>query len=237
MNTLTKILLVEDSNFDSTTIVELLKEENYSIEVVNDGLKAINYLKKCQHATDLPALVLSDIFMPNMNGFELCSELREHYKDIPCIMLTAYNDEDNLTRAFKAGAFDYLIKPCTKTELIVRVEKVLRLHHMISNMETELEMLQVKKQEMASIVEQCQDFVAITSLDSKVLYVNRGGLEIVGLDDNTKAREKSMYDLIYPEDGNSVKELISKSDAAMYEAKRKKNNSYHFYNKLILQNI
>jgi diguanylate cyclase (GGDEF)-like protein/PAS domain S-box-containing protein len=119
-----KILLVDDSPTQRMELRSILDHEAYRIETADNGLNALDYLK---NIPDLPDLILSDIFMPNMDGFELCTEVCKNYPSIPVIILTAYNDEKNLQKAFKSGAVDYIEKPFSKTEVLMRISNTLKL--------------------------------------------------------------------------------------------------------------
>ena len=117
-----KILFVEDDIVQLKPVLSILEKEGYIVETANDGKKAMDYL---EIESDLPDLILSDIFMPNMNGFELCVEVKKTYPNIPFIMLTVHDDDENLQKTFESNAIDYLGKPFTKTELLMRITNVL----------------------------------------------------------------------------------------------------------------
>ena len=116
------ILLVDDSATQRTYVQSMLDKETYIVETAIDGIDAMNYLKVNSEKTDI---ILSDIFMPNMDGFELCTKVKQLYINIPLIILTSHNDETNLKKAFESGAIDYLAKPFSETELVMRILNVL----------------------------------------------------------------------------------------------------------------
>jgi PAS domain S-box-containing protein len=133
-----KILLADDSKTQCLKIQSILEKEGYIVKTVSNGLKAMDYLKV---ETDLPDIILTDIFMPEMDGFELCVEIKKTFPVIPVIIFTVHNDEKNLQKAFESGASDYLAKPYTKTELILRVTNVLLMsdsEKLMTNMLSEL---------------------------------------------------------------------------------------------------
>ena len=119
-----KILLVDSSPLQAS-FKSWLEQEGYSVVTANDGVKALNYLKD---NSVLPDIILSDTVIPNMDGFELCSKACKLYPDIPFVMLTIHNDEKNIKKAFNSGAVEYLGKPFSKTELLIRVSSVLKRH-------------------------------------------------------------------------------------------------------------
>ena len=139
-----KILLVDDSPTQKMKIQSILEEANYSVKTVDDGIKALHFLETTH---DLPDIILSDIFMPNMDGFELCLNIRSKYPNIPLIILTSHNDEQNLKKAFNSGAVDYIGKPFTKTEVLMRISNILRIsnaENLLSGKIKELKISQIK---------------------------------------------------------------------------------------------
>ncbi|RIB28827.1 hypothetical protein C2G38_2156934 [Gigaspora rosea] len=119
-----QILLIEDNN-DMRNYLSVLLEE---FDVINayDGRDAIKILKKTDK---LPDLILSDIMLPNMNGYELLDALRSNTKTqlIPVILLSAKADEYSQIKGLDKGAVDYLIKPFSAQELIIRIRAIIEL--------------------------------------------------------------------------------------------------------------
>jgi DNA-binding response OmpR family regulator len=118
-----KILIVDD-DIDSLKLIGLMLQRNgYDIIVANAGNQAI---AKAQ--AEQPNLIILDVMMPDMNGYEVCRRLRaqDHTKDIPIIMFTAKTLIDDKVAGFEAGADDYLTKPTHPTELVARVRAMLQ---------------------------------------------------------------------------------------------------------------
>ncbi len=115
------ILVVDDSATARFMIKNLLLERNYNVIEAKDGLEALYKLKECQDIT----LVITDFYMPNMDGFELISQIRENYnKEQIAIIGISGNDTDKLSVKFlKNGANDFLIKPFEAEEFYCRVEQ------------------------------------------------------------------------------------------------------------------
>jgi signal transduction histidine kinase len=114
-----KILVVDDMVINQELIKTVLgREGNFSLVTVSDGITAIRKAK-----TNYFDLILLDIMMPGMDGYEVCKILKSHptTKDIPIIFLTALNDPKNIQKAFQFGAVDYISKPFSKEELTARV--------------------------------------------------------------------------------------------------------------------
>ena len=116
------ILVVDDSQVQLKRTLFILEKANYSVFSAQDGTEA---LKLLNNRHPLPRLIITDIVMPNMDGYELCAKVKKNYPNIPIIVLTSHNDEDGLKKAFSAGAVDYLDIPFSKTELLVRINNIL----------------------------------------------------------------------------------------------------------------
>jgi two-component system, OmpR family, copper resistance phosphate regulon response regulator CusR len=119
-----KILLVEDEKKIAESLKKGLSEQNYQVEVAYDGL--IGKKMFGQYPFDL---VILDINLPGMNGYELCKEIRRKSLQIPVVMLTALSTTDDKIEGFDAGADDYIVKPFDFKELLVRVRALLRRLH------------------------------------------------------------------------------------------------------------
>lgn len=117
---MSKLLVVDDDPNIRELIVHFMKNEGFDVYEASDGLEALTKLDSVK-----VDIVILDVMMPNMDGWELCSELRKHY-DIPLLMLTVNGDTSQKVKGFQLGADDYLVKPFNPLELIVRVNALLR---------------------------------------------------------------------------------------------------------------
>jgi two-component system sensor histidine kinase/response regulator len=124
MNDKPLILVVEDNPANLYLAVAMLKKEEYEIAVAKNGIEAINAVKNVT-----PDIILLDIMMPEMDGYEVCDKLKENpvTKDIPIIFLTALKKNESLVKGFQCGAVDYITKPFNKEELLLRVKNHLDL--------------------------------------------------------------------------------------------------------------
>ncbi|MBI9069464.1 MAG: response regulator [Salinivirgaceae bacterium] len=118
------ILIVDDNQENLKVVSNFLKDKGYNIALSLDGPGALKILE-----TDKIDLILLDIMMPGMNGFEVCEKIRsnENTIDIPIIFLTAKNDTDDVVKGFQIGGVDYITKPFKKEELYARVSTHVQL--------------------------------------------------------------------------------------------------------------
>ena len=125
-----KILIVEDELTLQETLAYNLKHQGYVVETTNNGLEAIQKAKEIQ-----PDLILLDIMLPGMDGFEVCRVIRRDM-NVPILMLTARDDEIDRVVGLEVGADDYLTKPFSMRELIARIKALLRRVRMMKDMNT-----------------------------------------------------------------------------------------------------
>ncbi len=118
------ILIVDDTPKNIQVVGTVLREKEYNISVATNGLDAIKLTEKA-----LPDLILLDIMMPEMDGYETCEKLKENEKtkNIPIIFLTAKNEIEDKIKGFDLGAVDYVTKPFNIPELLARVKTHLEL--------------------------------------------------------------------------------------------------------------
>ena len=120
MTTKQKILIVDDDQNIAELISLYLTKEMYDNQIANDGREALQLFKSFQ-----PDLILLDIMLPGMDGYEVCREIR-HTSNVPIIMLSAKGEVFDKVLGLELGADDYIIKPFDSKELVARVKAVLR---------------------------------------------------------------------------------------------------------------
>ena len=126
---MSKILLLEDDEVLSETLIELLESENFEVLHVEDGEMALDatFVSKFD-------LLLLDVNVPFLNGFELLKSLREGGDMTPAIFITALSDVASLSQGFEVGADDYIKKPFDFDELLIRINALLKKrYHTYSN--------------------------------------------------------------------------------------------------------
>ncbi|MDM8536769.1 hybrid sensor histidine kinase/response regulator [Desulfobacterales bacterium HSG17] len=118
------VLLVDDNSQNLQVLADILRNRNYKVATAKSGLKALKFISKKK-----PDLVLLDIMMPEIDGFEVCRRLKENHEtnDIPIIFISALTSTDDKLKGFESGGVDYITKPFQKEEVLARVNAHLKL--------------------------------------------------------------------------------------------------------------
>jgi len=129
------VLVVDDNQQNRELLQAYLEDVDCHTVPANDGLEALEILAK-----DPPDLILLDVMMPKMSGFEVCRRIKNDPKttDIPVIMVTALNEFGDIERGIDSGTDDFLSKPVNKLELLTRVRTLLKLKHLTDKLERTL---------------------------------------------------------------------------------------------------
>ncbi len=174
------ILAVDDSVINLKSIKRLLSDK-YKVVAVNSAADALIYLKG-----NIPDLILLDILMPDMDGFEMMEELRKdsRYDSIPVIFLTADNDKEKELRGFRMGAMDFIVKPFEPDIVRSRIEKTLELEGLRHNLEEQVEQ---KTSEIQNITLQSIMAVANT-VDSKEYLAKHHSVNVARISEEIAKR-------------------------------------------------
>jgi two-component system, OmpR family, response regulator len=122
-------VLIVDDDFNIRELVKLfLQNEDFDTIEAVDGLDALEKLEN--NKVDI---IVMDIMMPNMDGWQLCNEIKSYHGDIPIIMLTAKSETSQKVKGFNLGADDYLVKPFEPIELVVRIKALLKRYNISSS--------------------------------------------------------------------------------------------------------
>jgi DNA-binding NarL/FixJ family response regulator len=132
------ILIVDDTPGNLAVLSDMLSEAGYRVLVATDGLSAIEQLDYLK-----PDIILLDVMMPGIDGFETCRRLKKNQEtmNIPIIFMTGLNELDNLLKGFEEGAIDYIVKPIRPAEVLVRVEAQLAQSRNLQRVENTLHQL------------------------------------------------------------------------------------------------
>ena len=150
---MTNVLLVDDN---SKYLKDALPFYGYEVQTALDGVQALKILAKDNEKIDI---VLLDVMMPNMDGWETLKHIRsdERIKNLPVIMLTAVNNEQKMVAGLKNGADDYIVKPFILPNLLARMEAVLRRANLTTKsnkIKTDLDNLTAKEKDVMELVSQ-----------------------------------------------------------------------------------
>ncbi len=122
-----KILIAEDDADLLKIFQTVLRKEGYEVIPVEDGAKALEYLNR-----EYVDLIISDIMMPNMDGYQLITALRDAGQKTPILLITAREGFDDMRKGFSLGTDDYMVKPVNMNELVLRVQALIRRSRMQS---------------------------------------------------------------------------------------------------------
>jgi len=129
------VLIVDDDQPSLELLHAYLEDVDCQIVAAHDGLEALQIIDR-----KTPDLVLLDVMMPKMSGFEVCKRIKNDPKtgDIPVIMVTALNEFGDIERGIDSGTDDFISKPVNKLELVTRVKTMLKLKHLSDKLERTL---------------------------------------------------------------------------------------------------
>ncbi len=151
------ILVVDDTPANLEVIAEVLSDAGLEVAIATDGERALKQVRRYQ-----PDLILLDVMMPGIDGFETCRRLKADpaIADIPVIFMTALSDTTDKVRGFAIGAVDYITKPFQEAELLSRVNAHLKLRLLTQSLEQQVEArtqdLQVAMQELQAAMQELQ---------------------------------------------------------------------------------
>ena len=149
-----KILIVEDDRELRQLFAHVLIKNGYTAEGVSNGREALGAMEK-----DYYDLIISDIMMPVMDGYELVRSLRESGNTTPVLMITAKDAFDDMKLGFLSGTDDYMVKPVNVNEMVLRVGALLRRARMISE----------RRQVIGDTVLECDSLTVTTKTESMIL--------------------------------------------------------------------
>ena len=149
-----KILIAEDDHELRQLFEHVLEKHGYAVHGVSNGQEALEMLDKTYYD-----LIISDIMMPVMDGYELVQSLRQAGHSIPVLMITAKGGFDDMRQGFLSGSDDYMVKPVNVNEMVLRVGALLRRAQMINE----------RRQTIGSTVMECDSLTVTCGSESMVL--------------------------------------------------------------------
>jgi len=186
------ILIVDDSPVDLLMLTEVLTSAGFAVRQADSGELALASI-----AAKKPDLVLLDILMTVMDGFEVCRQLkaREEFRDIPVIFLSSADDVKDKIEGFKLGAVDYVNKPFQSKELLARVGVHLEIGRLTRQLKVKTMQLEeannnllCKEEHFRLLVDNSLDAVMLTIPDGTILSANKAAEKMFGLSENEICR-------------------------------------------------
>ena len=163
---LTKILIVDDEAGVRELLKDALKLAGFETQVANDGMSALTALRS--FTADI---MIIDINMPLMDGFELVERLRKNGNSVPVLMLSARADRVDITRGLTLGADDYVVKPFGLEELVLRLKAILRRSHITAKTNSDLKCGPISINDVTHTVTFNDDFVDLSPTEYRLLQV------------------------------------------------------------------
>lgn len=144
-----RVLIAEDDAVSRQVIASHLESWGLKVEAYDDGASAMMALRK----VDAPRMAIIDWEMPEMDGIEICTRLREVGRITYVIILTSRNAKDDLIQALDSGADDFLVKPCDPDELKARLKAGLRINHLHEELEKQIRELHLANERLERLRE------------------------------------------------------------------------------------
>lgn len=176
------ILLVDDNPINLKVLKDSIKKLNCKTYAASDGIDALSILERVT-----PSLIISDIMMPEMDGFDLCNKIKENERlsSVPIIFITALSDIENEAKALEVGAVDFITKPFNPKLVMARVQNQLKLRFLQESLELKAE---TKGEQFFSIFENAPDAIILVNyISDKIVMANRAALDLFN-----KSREELM---------------------------------------------
>lgn len=160
-----RILVIDDTRNVQLMLEDFLSGQEFEVNAASDGSEALEMLRQMQ-----PDLILLDIMMPNMDGFQFLTHLRKQ-SSTPVIMITARDKETDIVHGFELGADDYIVKPFKLRELLVRVRAVLRRAGVTTAVDNRLTLGEVTLDPGRHEVSKASHVIEVTPIEFQILEI------------------------------------------------------------------
>ncbi|MEZ5672707.1 MAG: response regulator, partial [Thiotrichaceae bacterium] len=198
-----KVLMVDDTPANIDVLRKVLSIEGYRLSFANSGEKALKIVERA-----IPDLILLDVMMPGMDGFETCRHIKadERICDVPIIFITAKTDMEDLVEGFKAGAVDYITKPFRQEEVCMRVRTHLQTRILMTQREGLLQNIQANEERFRLLANWSPVGIFQVDVEGKLIYTNKKWNDILGSTDSQVIDESWVRSMVYEEDRNLVQQ-------------------------------
>ena len=175
-----KILLVDDTSDNLYLLEKFLVPQGYTVFYAMSGKKALQLAERL-----LPDLILLDVMMPGMDGFETCKRLKNNpgLRDIPVIFVTGRTEVKALAKAFEAGGVDYITKPVKRQEVVSRVKTHLQLQHLNRERERMIIALDEHKSRLQAVIDHIDEGIFTSDMEGTIDSVNLQVSKLSGYSD------------------------------------------------------
>jgi signal transduction histidine kinase len=202
-----RILIVDDERLNVNILTHMLREE-YTIMAAINGKQAL----KAATSELRPDLVLLDVMMPEMDGYEVCRQLKANPKtaDIPVIFVTALGLEQNETQGFEAGAVDYITKPIIPAVVLARIRTHLALEDTLRDLKTQKKIVESRNSELDEMNQIKNKFIGMAAHDLRNPIVSiLGFADVLRSEQDLNSHESQRYLNIISSACNKMLDLIS----------------------------
>ena len=199
------ILAIDDAPTNLSVLVDNLSSDTCRVLTAESAKSALNRL---EHV--IPDLILLDVMMPEMDGYELCRILKRHpiYKSIPVIFLTAKSEGEDIVQGFKAGGVDYVTKPFRKVELSMRIDTHLELRNARGKIQEYARTLEDRNKRLSEMLDEKNEFIGVATHDLKnPLSVMTLALDLFRV--KTEKKPIKEVEMVVDQMGKSLKRMTS----------------------------
>jgi PAS domain S-box-containing protein len=197
VNQLSKILIVDDDKIACETLASLLVSDYYEIFITSSGEEALEQLEVVK-----PDLILLDVMMPIMDGFEVCQKVRMNpvFGNIPIIMVTALDDRESKLRGIEMGADDYISKPYDRLELRLRIKTITRLNRFRN--------LQQEKERFEKLLQISPHGIIVIDQKCIIENYNQKFYDLLGISTQTQLLGNHFESYIHPDKREQFREKL-----------------------------
>ncbi len=184
------IVVIEDNPINMRVVAQQLRQQQYVVHTALNGEEGLELVQE-----QMPDIVLLDLMMPRMSGYEVCQYIRKHYDNyqIPVIILTARNRVEDMVHALEVGANDYLSKPFSREELLARVNNQLEIKASVERLKENQQLKEeiarriqketehrIAQRRLARILDSSEDGILCVQSNRKILFCNQTAESLLG---------------------------------------------------------
>lgn len=192
------ILIVDDNPVNLDILFQRLQRTGFKVLITENGMDAIQQAIRIH-----PDLILLDIMMPGLDGFETCQRLKANTStsDIPIIFMTASSHPDNIVRAFEVGAVDYVVKPLEWREVVARIETQMTVRDLQKQLRHENKRLRESEERYALAAQGSNDGLWDWDMRQRRMYFSPRWKQVLGFEEaDLPNRMRSWLGLVHPDD-------------------------------------